>query len=121
MRALAIACLALGAIACQTVSSDEQTAPANSAYGLLVAQDACGRCHAAGRTGSSANPDAPPFATIANKEGLTAETLSSWLRDVHNYPTEMGFHLEKRQLDAIVAYVMTLRYPRAEAQSGRPN
>lgn len=111
MRAFAIACLALGAAACQTVSSDDQAAPANSAYGLLVAQNDCGGCHAVGRTGTSPDPDAPPFATIANREGLTAETLSSWLQEVHNYPTEMGFRLDKRRLDAIVAYAMTLRYP----------
>ena len=62
-----------------------------------------------GRYEASPNPGAPPFARIVNQEGLTAETLSSWLRDAHNYPEEMEFYLEGREVDDLVAYMLTLR------------
>ena len=88
--------------------SDEQSS-ANPATGLIIAQNSCGSCHQVRRNGASPDADAPPFAGIANREGLTAERLSSWLRDGHNYPTEMGFHLEPHQIDALVAYMIRLR------------
>lgn len=121
VKAFAVPCLALSLAACQSVPPDEQAAPANSAYGLLIAQNSCGGCHAAGRTGSSPNPDAPPFVTIANREGLTPEALATWLRDIHHYPTEMGFVLERNQVEALVAYMMTLRYPDRDRQSSGAN
>jgi cytochrome c len=94
--------------ACQSTPA-EQVSWDNPATGLLVARESCGGCHQAGRTGESPNPDAPPFADIAGRPGLTAEALAAWLRDGHNYPVEMGFRLEPHQVDALVAYMVRLR------------
>jgi hypothetical protein len=66
----------------------------------------CGRAY-----GTSSNPNAPPFGAIANQEGLTAETLSVWLRGAHNYPSEMDFALVERDVEALVAYLLSLRDP----------
>lgn len=66
----------------------------------------CGGC-----SWSSSNPNAPLFGAIANQDGLTAETLSFWLEGAHNYPTEMNFHLSDRQVNDLVAYMLTLRDP----------
>jgi len=107
MKSFALACLALGVAACQSIPPGEPAA--NRARGLLIAKDSCGGCHQTRRNGSSPNPDAPPFADIANREGLTAEALSSWLRDSHNYPAEMGFYLDQRQIDNLAVYMIALR------------
>ena len=77
--------------------------------GLAFAQASCGGCHAVERYSSSPNPDAPPFAGIVNQEGLSPETLATWLRDAHNYPEEMEFSLEGREVEQLVAYMLTLR------------
>lgn len=59
----------------------------------------------------SPNPQAPSFPAIVNQQGLTAETLSSWLRNAHNYPTEMEFELDSRRVDDLVEYMLTLTDP----------
>jgi len=78
---------------------------------VAYAQASCGGCHAVGRRSVSPNPQAPPFAAIVNQEGLTRNTLAAWLRNAHNYPDEMKFSLEPRQVDELVAYMLTLRDP----------
>jgi mono/diheme cytochrome c family protein len=112
-KALQFVCL----VALATVASGCQLPPSNrppasappAAAGLALAQASCGGCHAVGRYGASPNASAPPFAGVVNQPGLTAETLSSWLRDAHNYPEEMEFYLEGREVDELVAYMITLR------------
>lgn len=94
------------AAACHSV-----TPAAGPHPGLAFAQASCGGCHAVERIGLSPNPDAPPFAAIVNQPGLTDETLGTWLRDAHNYPEEMEFYLEGPEVDALVAYMITLRDP----------
>lgn len=80
--------------------------------GHAMAMESCGACHAVDRSASSSpNPDAPPFAAIVNKEGLTAKTLSVWLRDAHNYPDEMQFELQPDKADDLVTYMLTLKDP----------
>ena len=107
MRFLVIA-LAVLAPACQPL-------PPRSAEPTDLARtelsSSCGRCHAVGRLGDSPNPNAPPFAAIVNQPNLTADTLSSWLRDAHNYPSEMAFSLSDEQVDELVRYMLTLQEP----------
>lgn len=97
--------LVAGIAACQSVP------PAEPHPGLAFAQASCGGCHAVERIGVSPNPKAPPFAAIVNQTGLTDATLGTWLRDAHNYPEEMEFYLEGPEVDALVAYMITLRDP----------
>ena len=97
--------------ACQNVPPAEPAASTVAPPGQAFAQASCGGCHAVGRSGSSSNPNAPPFPAIVNQEGLTAETLSFWLRGAHNYPREMDFYLAEREVDELVAYMLTLRDP----------
>lgn len=111
MKIFQLLILAAGTAACQPLPPAEQSGPAQSVPGLGFVQASCGGCHAVERYGASPNPDAPPFAAIANREGLTAETLSAWLRDAHNYPEEMEFYLEAREVDDLVAYILALRDP----------
>lgn len=113
LKPLHLLCLALPLASCQSVPSAAPAAgtSATALPGQAFAQASCSSCHAVGRFGSSPNPNAPPFPAIANQEGLTAETLSTWLRGAHNYPSEMDFYLSARQADDLVAYMLTLRDP----------
>jgi mono/diheme cytochrome c family protein len=97
--------------ACQDLPSAGPAPSIAAPRGQVLAQAKCGGCHAVGRYGRSSNPNSPPFPAIVNQEGLTAETLSTWLRGAHNYPTEMDFYLGEREVDELVAYMLTLRDP----------
>lgn len=96
---------------CVKPSPPEPSLPPQSSRGEVLARTNCAGCHAVGPYGSSSNPNAPPFGAIANQDGLTADTLSYWLRGAHNYPSEMNFNLDDRQVGALVAYMLTLRNP----------
>ena len=108
-------CLALPLAACQSVPAGAPAAPAPppryTSSGQTFVEAACGGCHAIGRSGYSSNSNAPPFMEIVNREGLTEETLSTWLRGAHNYPSEMDFYLNDAQVNQLVAYMLTLRDP----------
>jgi mono/diheme cytochrome c family protein len=106
-------CLALAVAAFRALPSDASPRPARNAVarGHAFAQATCGGCHAIGRSGHSSYSDAPPFAAIVNHEGLTRETLSTWLRGAHNFPREMDFYLNDEHVRALVAYMLTLRDP----------
>jgi mono/diheme cytochrome c family protein len=108
-------CLALPLAACQSLPSDAPPPPAATPVaaspGQAFAQATCGGCHAVGRYGHSSNSNAPPFMAIVNQEGLTEETLSTWLRGAHNYPSEMNFYLNDQQVTELVTYMLTLRDP----------
>ncbi len=108
---LHLLCLPLFLAACQTLPSAEPAQSTVSSPGQAFAQSSCSGCHAIGLYGSSPNPNAPPFGAIANQEGVTEETLSTWLRGAHNYPREMDFYVNDRDADALVVYLLSLRDP----------
>lgn len=107
MKRSPLLCLALALGACQPLPAGSTAVQRGSA----LAQASCSSCHGVARYATSPNPDAPPFSAIANQEGLTADTLGPWLRDAHNYPREMQFELDPRDVDALVAYMISLRDP----------
>ena len=76
---------------------------------LAFVQAACGGCHSVEPPDLSPNPLSPPFADIANREGLTKATLVGWLTDAHNYPEMMDFDLDPPQVEDIADYILTLR------------
>jgi len=76
---------------------------------LAFAQGACADCHAVEPPALSPNPAAPAWVDIANRPGLTAETLSTWLRDAHNYPEDMDFDLNSARVKDLTDYILTLR------------
>ena len=110
---LPLLCLALSLASCQGVPRAAPAPPAPSAAspGQVFAEATCGSCHAVGRYGHSSNPGAPPFMALVNQEGLTEETLTTWLRGAHNYPSEMDFYLRDAEVAQLVAYMLTLRDP----------
>jgi mono/diheme cytochrome c family protein len=102
---------ALALVACQQQPLVKASASTAYSRGHEYAQASCSACHAIGSGSTSPNPKAPPFAAVVNQDGLTKVTLSSWLRDAHNYPGEMDFQLDQERLDALVDYMLTLRDP----------
>lgn len=119
-----LAVLPLAALcACQTTSEDPLPPPPQAASSVMppkaelegardahgFVQAACGGCHSVEAIGVSPNPRSPTFADIANRPGLTQETLTVWLRDAHNYPDEMDFDLETPQVGEVAAYILSLR------------
>src|SRR5690242_1459272 len=99
------------ASACQPLSPAGSAASPESRSGFAFAKSACGGCHAVEQHSVSPNPSAPPFARVVNQEGVTSNTLAAWLRNAHNYPSEMKFTLDGRKVDDLVAYMLTLRDP----------
>ena len=97
--------------ACANGPAALPAAPAAADQGKVFARASCAGCHSIERYGHSPNPNSPPFPAIANQEGLTSETLTTWLRGAHNYPREMDFYLQEREVDALAAYMLTLRNP----------
>lgn len=111
MKPMPLLTAALVLAGCGRIASAPAAPSAADASGKPFAQASCGSCHAVGPYGTSPNPNAPPFVAVVNQEGLTAETLSTWLRDAHNYPREMQFELGPHEVDQLVAYMLTLQDP----------
>jgi cytochrome c len=74
---------------------------------LLTAN--CARCHAVGRSGASAHPEAPPFRTLSRKfkiEGL-AEALAEGIFTGH--PDMPEFVFEPDEVGAIIDYLQSIQ------------
>lgn len=95
---------------CQTNGSEPANLAASSEPDPpAFVEAACGGCHAVEPPFLSPNPAAPSFEAIANREGLTEDTLGTWLADAHNYPEVMDFDLEPEHVEQIAEYMVTLR------------
>lgn len=106
---LALGAASLLALAACTTTPREPSYEANASMGMLIARNSCGSCHAVSLAGESPNERAPAFREVINRPALTDEKLAAWLTDAHNYPVEMGVHLEPHQVDSLVAYMERLR------------
>lgn len=89
-------------------SAPEAKGPVGLA-GLRLAEARCAGCHAVTTGQVSPNSDAPPFASIARRSGLTQSSASDWLREAHNFPDQMNFYLESDQAEQLATYLLTLR------------
>ena len=106
MKRILLIAAAAPLAACQTASEpDMAMEPDPPAF----VEAACGGCHAVEPPFLSPNPESPSFEAIANREGLSEETLGDWLMDAHNYPEVMDFDLTRAQVDQIADYMITLR------------
>lgn len=105
-RIALLAAAAAPLAACQTTS--EPAAVMDPDPPAFV-EAACGGCHAVEPPFLSPNPQAPSFEAIANRPGLSEDTLGDWLANAHNYPEVMDFDLTRPQVDQIASYMVTLR------------
>ena len=126
MRSQLVLLGAMGTLALAACQSTEPAQPAASTQmqtsrTALAETDAdgvpmlvgavCGSCHAVAPGTLSPLPQAPTFPAIANREGLTRETLTTYLRDAHNYPDIMDVGLTDEDVTLVVDYMMSLKDP----------
>jgi mono/diheme cytochrome c family protein len=112
-----IAAAALALVACATAPGTDKpppmlgqpTAPSPDTRAPAFVEAACGGCHAVEPPFLSPNPASPSFASIANRRGLSEQSLANWLAEAHNYPEEMDFTLTPAQIKQIARYVVSLR------------
>jgi mono/diheme cytochrome c family protein len=105
---LALPFLLLSLAACAS-TPDSTPYEADASMGMIIARDNCASCHELFLDRESPNPNAPPFREIVNRPGMTPALLATWLKDGHNYPSEMGFYLEPGKVDSLVAYMIRQR------------
>lgn len=82
---------------------------AEQSNALTFVQTNCGDCHSVVGNDYSPNPDAPTFAAIANREGLSERSLTDWLVSAHNYPSVMEFDLSPEQGEMIAQHMLSLQ------------
>lgn len=108
---LALAILAAGSAAFSQPPKAQERRTAAIERGRAVAQARCGACHGVTANAASPNPESPPFEDVANRQGLTSDTLRQYLRDAHNYPDAMQFRIDRAQVRDLSAYIVTLKRP----------
>ncbi|MEE4351055.1 MAG: cytochrome c [Pacificimonas sp.] len=111
MRAIGLS-IFVGAAALLTGACVTSAAPmseaAQAAKGRDLAAQYCASCHSI-YDGTSPHPDAPSFADAANRypPDMLAESLAEGIQVGH--PDMPVFELDEESIDALVAYLWTLR------------
>ncbi|MGJ0621528.1 MAG: c-type cytochrome [Methylocystis sp.] len=79
--------------------------------GRAIAQQNCGRCHAVGAKGESANPKSPPFRLLARKYPLSnlEEALAEGIVVGHEGLEMPQFRLSVAQIEALLAYLKSIQ------------
>jgi mono/diheme cytochrome c family protein len=105
-----VAAVAIAALAwpmSQAVCAEEPPEP-SAEKGHALAQKLCSGCHVIESEASTTVPaGVPPFRTIANRPGQTAERIMNVLIQPHVPMPDM--HLSREEMLDIVAYLETLR------------
>jgi len=84
--------------------------------GRTLAQSHCATCHAIGKRGQSPNPQAPRFATLAQRYPLDnlAEAFSEGILVGHGPMPE--FQFDPDQIDSLIAYLRSVQSPVKKAK-----
>jgi cytochrome c len=98
-------CVVVLAVPAAMASADE----AELKRGEALLTRHCARCHAIGRTGDSARPDAPPFRTLGGRYPIDAleEALGEGL--VSGHPDMPEFTFDGPQVGDIIAYLKSVQ------------
>ncbi|HEY0183179.1 MAG TPA: cytochrome c [Rhodopila sp.] len=81
--------------------------PRNVAAGQKLAQQYCAECHVVVPGTGSGWTDAPAFDAVANRQGTTAQTLSSFIQQPHMHMVNTG--RPPNEANEIAAYILSLR------------
>jgi cytochrome c len=81
------------------------------ARGHALAANRCGRCHAIGKTGESANPKSPPFRYLSRKYRLSdlQEALAEGIIVGHEGLEMPQFQFSPTMIDALLAYMNSVQ------------
>jgi len=100
---LSITCLALALL----FSSNEATFAADADNGSRLAQRWCASCHIVADAQSRGTDAVPSFASIAQREGFSAEKLAVFLLVPH--PIMPNMSLSRDEAQDIAAYIAAQR------------
>lgn len=80
--------------------------------GHAYAMQMCGDCHAIERAETrSPAKNAPTFSEVAATPGMTGTAIAAWMQSDH--PSMPGIVLKTETLEAIIAYILSLKAPAA--------
>ncbi len=79
--------------------------------GEELLQRDCARCHAIGKTGTSAHKEAPPFRVLGKRYPI--ESLEEALAEgiVSGHPDMPEFQYDPEDVGAIIAYMKSIQQP----------
>jgi cytochrome c len=111
---LRFAPLAIASCLLFTAGAAAAKAPADARLlkrGRAIAQENCGRCHAVGARGESANPKSPPFRRLARRYPLSnlEEALAEGIVVGHEGVEMPPFRLNAAQIEALLAYLGSIQ------------
>ncbi len=111
IRLIRAAAVFLPFIGAAVLSAAHAQAASQIAQGKQIASRNCGRCHAIGVTGESANPKSPPFRKLARKYPLSnlEEALGEGIVVGHEGAEMPQFKLSSGQIDALLAYLKSVQ------------
>ena len=75
--------------------------------GRMVAQTWCANCHTVAARPTISADQVPSFAEIANRPGVTADGLRTFLSAPHGRMPDLS--LSRTDIDNAIAYLLTLR------------
>jgi cytochrome c len=104
VRGILAAILAMASIGQAAAAADPKRGES------LLTRD-CGRCHAVGRTGASADKDAPPFRTLGKR--YPVESLEEALGEgtMTGHPDMPEFKYDADDVDGIIAHLKSIQRP----------
>jgi mono/diheme cytochrome c family protein len=83
-----------------------QVPEGDAAAGQKLVEERCSACHAV-EPGKRATQEAPPLEAVARMPSTTSLSLHAFLLTPH--PTMPNFRLTPREVDDVVAYILSLR------------
>lgn len=94
---------ALAAFSCIVLLANVASA-ADAQQGQVMAKRWCATCHVVGTDQASGGTQAPPFAEIAKKPGLTAASIALFLLRPH--PPMPDMNLSRNEAADLAAYIV---------------
>lgn len=89
-----------------TFAADE-SGPGDAAYGRGLAIRWCSSCHQVTADQQRSKAGAPPFSTIAQSPGFSADRLARLMLSPHPDMAKLG--LSQRAVEDIAAYILSLK------------
>lgn len=121
IRTLAVPTLSVGAMACATLASAKDSEEDVVAKGHDLLKANCSRCHAITMDDTSKHEEAPPFRVVVTRyppEDL-AESLAEGI--VSGHPDMPEFVFQPAEIEAILAYLGSLRPGEENAPPSAPD
>lgn len=99
----------LGALVLGLAASGAIAEDADTAYGRVLVEANCARCHAIGQDDESAHPEAPAFRTLTERYPLDALEEAFVEGITTGHPDMPEFIASPEQIGAIISFLDTLQ------------